>query len=517
MEDSNIYYGFLSLLPALVAIILSVATKNIIISLLTGVYLGALIINSFNPFTAVVSMVSDFMYTKIAEDSNAQTIFMMAIIGGFVALLTSTGAANSFAKNMIHKLDTRSKGEFASWIGGLVIWFTDTGNALILGPIFEEILDKLKSSKEKFAYILDITSICDAALIPIIGWGVYSMGLIDTELQNLNITDMTSWSIYVGTVPFNFYAILALVMAGFVAFTQFDYGPMLKAQNRAMKTGQTMRMGGTPMRKTINSQYGDKEKEVSVMVMLLPLVIMVATIFTNLFLNGFPFEVVPGRMIRASIASGFLLATLCLVIMCLTQKIMSFQDCMNNFLKGVNNAGFMAVLLTLAWSLGGISTQMGTAEYVLKITESFLTPEMLAAVFFLIGCIMSFATGSSWGTMAILMPLAIPMAYELGVSLSVVVAAVSSGGLFGDSSSPISDTTILASTGAGGDHMDFFNCMLPYSLTVGAVAFITFIIAGHIASDLIIFASLAALLVIVYILHKISVKKYGFVEDNNGR
>lgn len=192
MEDVNIYYGFLSLVPALTAIILSIITKNIIVSLLTAVYLGSLIINSYNPFTAFVNMISDFMYVKIAEPSNAQTIFMMAIIGGFVALLTSTGAANSFAKVMTNKLNTRSKGEFSTWLGGLIIWFTDTGNALILGPIFEEILDELRSSKEKFAYILDVTSICDAALIPIIGWGVYSMGLIETELNNLNITNTNS-------------------------------------------------------------------------------------------------------------------------------------------------------------------------------------------------------------------------------------------------------------------------------------------------------------------------------------
>lgn len=244
--EGNVYYGFLSLLPALIAIVLSIATKNIIISLLTAVYIGALIINSFNPFIALISMISDFMYVKIAEESNAQTIFMMAIIGGFVALLTSTGAANSFAKNMTHRLNTRKKGEFATWLGGLVIWFTDTGNALILGPIFEKILEKLKTSKEKFAYILDVTSICDAALIPIIGWGVYSMGLIETELKNLEISNLSSWSVYVGAIPFNFYAILALIMAGFLAISQFDYGPMLKAQHRAATKGETMRAGVLP-------------------------------------------------------------------------------------------------------------------------------------------------------------------------------------------------------------------------------------------------------------------------------
>lgn len=507
--EGNVYYGFLSLLPALIAIVLSISTKNIIVSLLIAVYVGSLIINNFNPFTGLISMISDFMYVKVAEESNAQTIFMMAIIGGFVALLTSTGAANSFAKNMTHKLDSRSKGEFLTWIGGLVIWFTDTGNSLILGPIFEEILDKLKSSKEKFAYILDVTSICDAALIPIIGWGVYSMGLIETELKNLSLDNISSWSVYVGAIPFNFYAILALVLAGFLAISQFDFGPMLKAQHRAAVKGETMRRDGTPMRKPVNKEEGE-QKDVSIWVMLIPLIIMVVTIFTNLILNGFPQEVVPGKMIRSSIAAGFLLASLALILLSLKDKIMSFDECMSIFLKGVSNSSFMAVLLTLAWSLGGVSTHMGTAEYILEISEGFLSPEMLAAVFFLIGCIMSFATGSSWGTMAILIPLAIPMAYKLDVSLSVVVAAVSSGGLFGDSSSPISDTTMLASTGAGGDHMDFFTCMLPYSLTVGAVSFITFIIAGHLASNVIILISLIFILILAFLLHKFFMKKYGF-------
>ncbi|MDY3006485.1 MULTISPECIES: Na+/H+ antiporter NhaC family protein [Anaerococcus] len=507
--DDNIYYGFLSLLPALIAIILSICTKNIIVSLLIAVYVGALIINNFNPFTGLISMISDFMYVKIAEESNAQTIFMMSIIGGFVALLTSTGAANSFAKNMTHKLDSRSKGEFLTWIGGIVIWFTDTGNSLILGPIFEEILDKLKTSKEKFAYILDVTSICDAALIPIIGWGVYSMGLIDTELKNLSINSISSWTVYVGAIPFNFYAIISLVLAGFLAFSQFDFGPMLKAQHRAAVKGETMREGGTPMRKPIKEHF-NKDVDVSVWIMIIPLIVMVITIFTNLILNGFPRDVVPGKMIRSSIAAGFLLASLTLILLSMKDKIMTFNECMSIFLKGVSNSSFMAVLLTLAWSLGGVSTQMGTAEYILRITEGFLSPEVLPGIFFLIGCIMSFATGSSWGTMAILMPLAIPMAYKLDVSLSVVVAAVSSGGLFGDSSSPISDTTMLASTGAGGDHMDFFTCMLPYSLTVGVISFVTFIIAGHMASNLIIFASLVFVLVLAYLLHKFFMKKYGF-------
>lgn len=506
-------YGILSIVPALIAICLALVTKNILLSLCISIFAGATIVAGFNPLYGFVVMIKDYMFVKLAEPMNAQTIFMMAIISGFVALLTASGGSLAFSDKVTHKLDTRAKGETAIWLAGLAVWFTDTGNSIMLGPVFESIVEKLKISREKFAYILDMTSICDCALIPIIGWGVYTMGLIDTELTALKLTNVTSWDVFVGAIPYNFYAILGLLLAGFLAFTQFDFGPMLQAQNRAAQTGQTIREGGTPMRKSTSITFAEGASH-KVSTMVIPLTILFIVIFTNLIYNGFPMKRVAGTMIRTSIASGFITATITLVAICVKRKIMTFQKCLDTIMGGISNASFMGVILVLAWSLGGLSATMGTADYIINATRGFLSPALLPAIIFLIGALMSFSTGTSWGTMAILMPVGLPMAAALGVPLSVLVAAVLSGGLFGDSSSPVSDTTILASTGSACDHIDFFRAMMPYSMTVGTVSFITFIFAGMHETPIFLLASLIALFIIVTILHKLSVKKYGLIKQN---
>ncbi len=502
-------YGLLSIIPAAVAIILALATKNIVLSLFVSAFLGATIVSGFNPVTGFVTLIKDYMFVQIAEPMNAQALFMMTIISGFVALLTASGGALAFSDKVTNKLNTRSKGETAIWLGGLAIWFTDTGNSIILGPLFETIVERLKISREKFAYILDMTAICDCALIPIIGWGVYTMGLVDTELVALKITDMTAWDIFIRAIPYNFYAILALLLSGYLAFTQFDYGPMLSAQNRAIKTGQTIKEGGVAMRAESKSNLPEGVKP-RISTMVIPLIALFVGVFYNLIANGFPFVTVPGKMIRTSIAFGFMMATITLIIICMIRKIMTFTESLNTYLKGMTNATFMCVVLTLAWSLGGLGKTLGTAEYIVSMTKGFLSPQILPAVIFAIGAVISFATGTSWGTMAIMMPVGIPVAVAIGSPVSVVLAATISGGLFGDSSSPVSDTTILASTGAASDHIDFFKCMFPYSLTVGIVSFITFIIAGHNETPVVLLVSLIALFVLVALLHKISLKKHTF-------
>lgn len=503
-------FGFLAIVPALIAIGLALKTKNIFIALFSSIVSGAIIVGGFNPVNGFLILIKDYIFVNMAEPGNAQTLFMMSIISGFVALLTASGASLAFSDEIIHKLTSRSKGETSIWLSGLAVWFTDTGNSIIIGPIWDSTVEKLRISREKFAYILDMTAICDCALIPIVGWGVYTMGLIDTQLTALNITNTTSWDIFLHAVPYNFYAILGLSMAGFLAYTQFDFGPMLKAQNRAALTGQTIRVGGTPMRRT-SGLVIDCDKPRHISTMIVPVSVLFIVIFSALFLNGFPFQRVEGTIIRASIAFGFISATVVLILLCVVQEIMTFQRCIDTFISGIANASYMCVILVLAWALGGLSETMGTAEFIIGITKEFLSPGLLPGIIFLIGAIISFSTGTSWGTMAILMPVALPMAVELGVPLPVLVAAVLSGGLFGDSTSPVSDTTILASTGAGGDHVDFFNAMMPYSITVGVVSFIMFILAGMHTSPYLLPSAISVLIVIVFAFHKRSVRKNGKV------
>ena len=249
-------YGILSIIPAVLAIVLAMITKNIVISLAISVFVGSTIICGWNPIAGFLEMTHTHIFTALSEPSNMQALFMMVIISGFIALLTSSGGAGAFTNLVTKKVNTRSKCEGGIWLGGLFVWFTDTGNSLIVGPIFEALAERLRVSREKFAYILDCTTSPICSMIPIIGWGVTTISLIQAELDNAAITDVSGMDVFIQAIPFNYYAILTLFMAGLLAFTQWDYGPMLKAQNRAMKTGKTLREGGVPMR---SESASDKE------------------------------------------------------------------------------------------------------------------------------------------------------------------------------------------------------------------------------------------------------------------
>ncbi len=513
-EDAEVYFGILSLVPPVLAIALAIATKDIVVSLITAIFVSSTIVAGGNPATGFTSMIKEYIFSALSEDSNMQALFMMTIIAGFVALLTKSGGANAFTEMVTHKVKSRATCETGIWLGGLVVWFTDTGNSLIVGPIFEALAEKMRISREKFAYVLDCTTSPICSLIPIIGWGVTTIQYIDIELEAANVTSTTGMSVFLSAIPFNFYAVLTLLMAGFMAISQWDYGPMLKAQNRAMATGETIRQGGTPMRSE-NQQKSELPEgyKPKISTMVIPLATMLIVIFTYLTMKDMWTTRVAGSDIRTGIASGFLCATIVLIILCMKEKIFSFKKCVGIFTSGCANAMFMCIVLVLAWSLSTVVKTMGTATYLMEITEGVLNPNLLPALIFIIGAVMSFATGTSWGTMAILFPIALPMAIGYGVSLPLVAGAVVGGGLYGDHCSPISDTTVLASIGSACDHIDHFETQMPYATTVGVVCFITFLITGWVTTPIMLIVAAAILLVAIYLLHKISVKKYGQIKE----
>ncbi len=218
---------------------------------------------------------------------------------------------------------------------------------------------------------------------------------------------------------------------------------------------------------------------------------------------------VAGSDIRTAIASGFLIGTIVLIGICVKEKIYTFKECQNIIVSGMSNMMFMCVVLVLAWSLSGVTKTIGTADFMIEITKNMLNPKLLPFILFVIGAIMSLATGTSWGTMAILMPIGLPMAISFGVSLPLIAAAVISGGLYGDHVSPISDTTILASIGSSCDHIDHFETQMPYATTVAAVCAVMFIISGWYPAPIMTFVGAAVLVATIFLLHKSSVNRYG--------
>lgn len=508
-------YGILSVIPAVLAIALAIITKNIVVSLVIAVYVGSTIICGWNPVAGFLELTHTHIFAALSETSNMQALFMMTIIAGFIALLTKSGGAGAFTSLVTKTVNTRAKCEGGIWLGGLFVWFTDTGNSLIVGPIFEALAEKLRVSREKFSYILDCTTSPICSMIPIIGWGVTAISLIQAELDNAAITDVTGMEVFMEGIPLNYYAILTLLMAGLVAFTQWDFGPMLKAQNRAMKTGETIRKGGVPMRsENDNSVKDDYQGKVSTM--LIPLATLLVVLFAYLFSKDFLHTRVAGSDIRTGIASGFFAATVVLIILCVKDKIYTFSECISIYTKGCANAMFMCIVLVLAWSLSSVTGTLDTAGYLIEATSGFLAPSMLPLVMFIIGMIMSFATGTSWGTMGVLMPLGLPVAISMGASLPMVASAIIGGGLFGDHCSPISDTTVLASIGASCDHVDHFETQLPYAVSVAAVCGVMYLTAGIAASPWIkLLVSIVLMVALVFVLHKMSVKKHGQVTSPN--
>lgn len=499
-------YGFLSILPPLLAIILSVITKNVVISLFLGIMVGTTVLCGGNLFNGFYVFIKDYVFVQVADSYNAQSLTNLLIIGAFVAIITQSGGALAFARKVSKWINTKAKAEVAMWLGGLFIWFSDSANALLVGPVFQSIGDRLKVSREKFAYILDSTASPICSLVPIISWGVYIMGLINKELEALGITDMTSWDVFVKAVPYQFYSILTLFMCGYVAFTQFDYGPMLQAQMRA-ESGKLLRDGAVPLRSTRQVELPEGV-EPKMITMVLPLLAMLAVMFFIFVRNGFPFQPLKGPIIRVGIACGFLTGAFICIFLSIRYGIMDFKKAQDTLFEGMTGMVYLIVVMIFAWSLGSLCKTLGTANYIIETTKGFLNPSLLPVIVFTVGALMSLATGSSWGPYAILMPIAIPMSINMGAPLFVTVASVISGGLFGDHCSPLSDTTLLASMGAASDHIDHFRTQFPYAVTVAVIAGILFAIAGFSESFIIIIPGAAALAAVVYFLHKQAIKNY---------
>lgn len=226
-------YGWLSLLPPIVAVVMAIKSKNVILSLFCGGFVGTMIFCMGNPFLAVKSMIGDYFFVQLTDSYNAGVIVLVIFIGGFIKLMEKSGGARAFSKFVYRFVNTGLKAQMCTWAGGILIFFSDLGTPLLVGPVFRPLFDKLKISREKLAWILDSTSSPVAILIPFIGWGVYIMGLIQAEFENLNIAQ-SDYTTFVQAIPFQIYAILAILMIPLIAFTGKDFSQMRKAEKRTV-------------------------------------------------------------------------------------------------------------------------------------------------------------------------------------------------------------------------------------------------------------------------------------------
>lgn len=511
-------FGLLSLLPPILAIVLALWTRNVIPALFVGVWLGATMMYGWNPFMGLYATFSEIILPNLADVDNITVLVYCGLFGVLIVLMQKTGGAHAIAKAISNKVKSPKGAQGSTTLFGIIVFFDDYFNALTVGSVMRPVTDRMKVSREKLAYIVDSTSAPMSLLAPVSTWVVFVMGLIGSQFVELNITG-SEYLTYITTIPFNFYSILALLLVGIIIWTQWDFGPMAKAEYRTRTTGKLYRDGAEPPSddeadevKTVEEHQLKKRN------MIIPIIVLLAFIPPMfLWTGGFPEHDIVTAVGEAdggvSILIAAFIAGIVGLIMGIQQKLFSFKEAMSLYVSGFRSMTIVFIILTLAWSIGTITSELGTADYLVDFAKNTTSPIIIPALLFIFGSIIAFTTGTSYGTFAIMIPIAMPLAHSLDMSMAMTIAAVLSGGIFGDHCSPISDTTILSSAGAASDHIDHVNTQIPYAITAGICSIAAYLVAGATSSALIGLAvGIIVLVIAVYLLSKMWRKSVPKVE-----
>jgi Na+/H+ antiporter NhaC len=481
-------YGFLSIVPPILTIIVALYSKNVIVALIVGILSGSFIITGFSPFAALLDAVENQVLAEFTNGTQSQVLITMMVIGGFVKLLEVSGGAKAFARHMLQIVSTRGKAQLLAWTSGLAIFFTDSGNSLIIGPLYRSVFDEFKLCREKLAYILDTTSSPISILIPFIGWGAYIMSLIERSYAEIGLTE-NEFTVLIKVIPYQFYAFLALLTVPIVIMTGKDYGPMSKVQ-AAYNEANRFRDDES----NAPSESGSVTDATPVGMFLYPLGVML-TLVAVLIAWHATHGGITGAHIRSTLIISYLTASLTCMELMRRHQGRGYIEMLGDWVKGAESLVYVSIVLVLAWSLSSVTSDIHTADYLASLISGSVSPIYFPMLVFVLGAIISLSTGSSYGTFAILMAIAVPIGFDLGASMYLTIAAVLSGGLFGDHCSPISDTTVLASVGADCNHLSHVVTQVGYALLTGVVTMIAYGMAGFYETPYVLFVAIAILFV----------------------
>ncbi len=463
---------WISLLPPLLAITLAIVSRQVYLSLAGGVWLGWTIVEGWNPAAGLIRSI-DQTVAVLSDPGDAKVILFTLVIGALIATVESSGGVRGFVSFLEHRrwVTTPRRARLLAWMSGVTLFIESNINVLVSGSVSRPLFDRFKVSREKLAYIIDSASAPTCILIPLNAWGAYNLGI----LSGLAGVD-NPVRVFLSAVVLNFYAMAALSLAFFVAYTGWDFGPMKKAEERTRK-GELLWPNAKPlMDESILSPAPNQKIPPRALNMVVPIGIMVLMMPLSLFITG------DGNLMEGSGSTSVLWAVLTGLavawVLLLVQRGASLDDLTRTGLKGAGGLIPMALILLLALALGDVAQALGTGAYVAQVTQGVLPPVVFLPLVFLVGAGIAFSIGSSWGTFAIMLPIAVPAAQAMGLPLAPFVAASLSGGIFGDHSSPISDTTIISSMASATDHIDHVRTQLPYALLAGLVAAAAFALLG---------------------------------------
>jgi tetracycline resistance efflux pump len=487
-------YGFWSILPPVLAIVLAIATRQVFISLLLGVWLGWMIIHQWS-FTEGTIGTIEALVDVFKDAGNTRTIMFCSLVGALIAFIQRSGGVVGFNRkisNLLEYYEQKKKGknivvvQLLAWLTGLLIFVETSISILTVGALYRPIFDKLKISREKLAYIADSSSAPSSILVPFNAWGAYIMGLLIAQgFEN-------PFAVLFKAFPFNFYPIFALTLVLIVIIFKKDFGPMAKAEKRTKQEGKLLNDGATPVVDTeitvMEPVEGIKHKARNMLIPILTMVGMMPVLLiytgwgktetTNLEITGRLLSALSQGSGSAAVLYAVLTSLLVAFILYRSQKIMKSGEMIDLALKGISGLIPLALLMMLAFAISHVSKELGTGIYIADVTKTWLSPNLVPAIVFVVSCFIAFSTGTSWGTFAIMISIAVPMATTMDANVYVVIAAALGGGVFGDHCSPISDTTILASMASATDHIDHVKTQLPYALLSGTAALLLYLFLG---------------------------------------
>ncbi len=450
---------------------LAITTRQVYLSLGGGVWLGWTILNGWHPLAGLAGAIEGCVEV-LADAGNARMLLFMLVIGALIATVEASGGVRGFVADLERRdwVNSPRRVRVLTILVGAVIFIESTITILVCGAIGRPLADRYKVSREKIAYLIDSTSAPACMLIPFNAWGAYVLGI----LASLKVEDPLTT--FIASMPYNFYAWGAMILAGVVAFTGWSIGPMKQAEART-RAGEVLWPGATPM---VDPDVITPPVETPIppraVNMLIPIGVMVVMMPASLLMTG------RGNMLKGSGSTSVLWAVLAGLavawVMLLAQRAFTVDKLTKLAMRGAGGLVGLAFLMLLALALAAVANKLGTGAYIAKITAGTMPPVVFLPLIFCVASVVGFCTGTSWGTFAIMLPIAVPAAVALNLPLGPFVAAALSGGVFGDHASPVSDTTIISSMAAATDHIDHVRTQLPYALLAAGVAAVGFAIVG---------------------------------------
>ncbi|MCI9395525.1 MAG: Na+/H+ antiporter NhaC family protein [Lachnospiraceae bacterium] len=475
----GLHATFWALVPAIVAIGLALITKEVYSSLFVGILMGALLYSGFQFELTITHIFSDGIIGVLSDSYNVGILVFLVILGAMVSLMNKAGGSAAFGQFAAGRIKNRVGAQLATVLLGVLIFIDDYFNCLTVGSVMRPVTDKFKVSRSKLAYLIDATAAPICIIAPISSWAAAVTGFVEGE---------DGFSIFIRAIPYNFYAILTIVMMIGMVLMKTEFGKMKEHERNAARKGDLFTTPGRPYENTKEEKVNAKGGVVDLLIPIAALIVccVIGMIYTGGFFEGAGFvEAFSNSDASLGLTLGSFFGLVITVILYQIRRVLSFKECMDCIPEGFRAMVPAILILTFAWTLKAMTDSLGADVYVAGLVESSAGAFMnfLPAIIFVVGCFLAFATGTSWGTFGILIPIVVAVFQNGDPQMMIMsISACMAGAVCGDHCSPISDTTIMASAGAQCEHVNHVTTQLPYAVVAAVVSFVTYIVAGFVKS-----------------------------------